>query len=328
MSEKSLSCKQDSYGIKTDNTSVDVVKFSVSDLENLTAVTAHDFLWTFSENKTELFSSESPGLTIQKRDLVACHTYQAKATFSNCGEEETLMVDYTMDGNDCEPPPSPEEPPPTNFPPAEPAPPGQQSTGTGCSIYGTIPNGGFDYAKAKYCTTDPLPPPGSSTQLMQCRNSGFDVSGVVRYYPIIKAGQYIAVEVTLPRPFTNGISKTLCGFSLEGESGGNPCGGTPAAVEKWTISPNPGDFEVSDPRCVAYTTTTQIRGHARTTPELGYCPMDPGRKYFANIRMGNNCTNPNGCVFMMETRPLYSGRVYTIGGRKYRTNLSCELIPE
>lgn len=321
ISNKPFRCEPQTLAIETDNTSSEVVRFLVRDIGNLNAVSSQIFDWTVSENQTEIFSAKASEISVPKSSLVACRTYQVKAVFQNCEEIETLSVDYTLDGPGCAPEDEPPPPPPPEYPPAEPAPPGQQTGGAGCSNgYGN--NANFDYANGRYCAADT----STTADLMACRNGGFDFSSSnIKYYPLIKPGKYLAIEVMIPHPFTNGLNKTVCGFHAEGEMGNSCNGSGGAAIDTWAISPNPGDFNPTDFRCVGHTTTTSVEGRMMTNPEIGGCPMDPGRKYYLNITMGNNCTAANGCSFLLKLSGLFSGGTYTIGGQRYTINNSCQL---
>lgn len=326
----SLSCTPVNYRIDTNNTSARRVQFTVLDFESLRTVNSQNFSWTFSENGLELFSAVAPDLRVSKDDLQACHNYTVTASFPDCGETRTVTVDYTADGPDCIPPVEDPPPTPTTFPPVQPAPPGQQTSGPGCmhstGASNQYYNGGFDYAKAKYCFADINSQSSSQalSQYMTCLQSGYDISGSNRnYYPIIRPGEYVAIEVTLPHPFAYGPPKTLCGFYAQGETG-SQCGGVPAAVETWTLSPNPGDFNITTPGCKAQTTVGMITGGINA----GACPMDPGRKYFLNIRMGNNCTNPSGCTFLLRVGGIYSGTRRFYNGQYYTVTNTCTLVPE
>lgn len=322
VSNNSLSCVPQVLAIETDNTSNDNIRFLVRDIENSNSVSLQNFIWTVSENRTDLYTDEASEISIPKASLVACHTYQVQAVFQNCEDEETLSVNYTMDGPNCEPPTDIPPPPPPVYPPPNPAPPGQQTFGMGCSNgYGN--NANFDYAHAKYCVADT----SSTAELMACRNSGFDFTGSnAVYFPLIKPGKYLAVEVMAPHAFTNGLNKSFCGVYVQGEIGNSCAGSGGGAIETWTLSPNPGDFNVTDARCITHTTTSSLVGRVVTSPELGSCPMDPGRNYYLNIKMGSNCTAPGGCSFLLSITGLFSGGNYTISGQRYTMDNSCQLV--
>ncbi|MCB0347835.1 MAG: hypothetical protein KDD37_03325, partial [Bdellovibrionales bacterium] len=270
-----------------------------------------------------LQSSDSPKLEVEKSSLVACHTYQIQTSYMDCDGEVTLNVDYTLDGDSCTTPTPTPTPTPPLYPPPDPAPPGQQTVGMGCSNgYGN--NANFDYAHGRYCAADS----NSTNELMSCRNGGFDFSSSnIKYYPLIKPGKYLAIEVELPHPFTNGINKTVCGLHVAGEIG-NSCGGSGGgAIESWTISTSPGDFNVADPRCATFSTTSSLTGRVLTSPEISGCPMDRGRKYYVNIKMGDNCTAPGGCSFLLQISGLFSGSTYNIGGQPRTLDTSCQFAP-
>lgn len=315
-------------GIRTDNTSPDFVHFTMLNLETLATVSDKDFAWSYNKQEPIVASD----LKINKAELVACRTYEITASYRDCDQNVVEKVSYTADalpGESCNPPeevpedppvdPPVEDPPPV-YPPADPAPPGQQTAGLACTHYNNNTNPNFDYANAKYCLADYSV---SDPQLLRCKESGFDFTGV-SYFPVIKPGKYLAIKVKLPHPFTNGISKTLCGFYVNGETG-NPCGsGQPGgAIDTWALSPNPGDFSPSGLGCVTHTTVGGMHAHVGG---YGGCNMDPGRDYYLNITMGNNCTDPRGCNFLLKTYPIYSGTPHYINGQRFVTDTSCKLV--
>lgn len=308
----SLSCVPTNLRIETDNTSSSVVRFSITDFENLTTIAGQNFNWTFSENRTELYTAEAPELVVEKASLVACHTYHVTATYEDCGEPVTLNVYYTADGERCDPPV--EDPPvdPPVYPPADPAPPGQQGAGAGCmAVPGPKPlNPNFDYSRAKYCYADTDINTATASEMAQyhtCINSGFDVSGARYYYPILLPNQYAAIEVTLPRPAKENL--TLCGIFVESLGGSMGCGGIPGGALEASISPNPGDFSGQSGIChVGNINAGRISG-AKTNSVIAVnrCQMDPARKYYLNMK-APGCTNASGCSFYVLFQGLYSDR--------------------
>lgn len=327
----SKSCNPLTYGIRTDNTDPDSVRFSVIDLETLITVSQSNFSWRFSENRTDLQSAEAPELVVQKSGLVACHTYEVTAKYIDCDEETTLTVNYTADGENCDPPPTPTPTPEPIYPPPNPAPPGQQTSGSGCNASGVGTNPNFNYGVAKYCHADYdyTASPQLNTQYHQCRQSGVDVSqpGQGVYHLSIRPDEYVAIEIELPH-VNYDSSKTLCGFFFMGEGPAATCGGVPAAVDTWSLSTNPGDFSGS---CTSHTTVGGLWGRVRSNPDIepnNNCLMDRGRKYYINIKMDPTCRNPGGCAFLLMTQPIYSGGTQTINRQRYIVNNQCNLVPQ
>ncbi len=325
----SKTCNPVTYGIRTDNTDPDNVRFSIIDLDTLITVSQRNFSWKFSENRINLQSAEAPELVVHKADLVACHTYEVTATYIDCDEEINLEVNYTADGENCDPPPIPTPTPEPIYPPPNPAPPGQQSVGSGCIGGGIATNPNFNYAQAKYCHADYdfRASPQVAAQYNQCRQSGVDVSqpGQGIYYLSIRPDEYVAMEIEVPH-VNYDSSKTLCGFFFMGEGPASACGGIPAAVDTWALSTNPGDFSGS---CISHTSAGGMWGRVRSNPDIepnNNCLMDRGRKYYINIKMDPTCRNPGGCAFLLMTQPIYSGATQTINGQRYVVNNQCNLV--